>query len=777
MNLDKKIESSIQQASAYVATTWPLYHFVTSNPLSGYEHLPFEQAVAKMHQHMGANGYPSPSFFRQAWENEQIDKHIITEVLEQNLLFQAPEYYLTEMEAWGKTDWQNPKHQLDRLVVKWLSAFVDEGLAEWPMPYKEKGFYHAWKTLAYLDTDISNRKALKKLPEDPLEAIQSVIEGFSIENYEDIFQYHLNALPGWTGFIKFRMDQNTEIQQSHPITLTDYLAVRLLLAQVTGHAILPHHQPRLDPSKTKLQKIWLTAWEKTWQRSLFKTIGDAAKKQVKSTSGLPESQLVFCIDTRSELIRKHIEAQGNFETFGYAGFFGIPMEYQPYNSELQNTSCPPIVPPAYLVNEQVEANRANLKTGFLNKEAFRKGLKGFLLKLKNMLPASLGFVEGAGSFYGLTMLTRTITPKMWKKKPVSYETFCTPTIINKETGEPISLGEQVNLVKGAFDLMGWKDFAPIVAFVGHGSHTSNNPFASSLDCGACAASPGRNNARMLAQLANLPAVRQQLKKQYNIAIPSSTYFVGGEHNTTTDEIVLFDYDAPSTHHKQLAQLKKSFRLAQETATFERLNSNNSVGKAYEKAFNWAETRPEWGLAKNAGFVVAPRSLTKDLNLESRCFMHSYDWQKDPEGAALEGIMKGPMVVTQWINNHYYFATIDNDNFGSGSKITHNIAGKFGVVQGNGGDLKRGLPLQSLFADDDTLYHEPLRLTVLIQAPKSRVNEILAKNKDLKDLIDNQWIYLAVMDPKHNNTISLYDKQEIENNHHMVKTSNGVAMEM
>jgi uncharacterized protein YbcC (UPF0753/DUF2309 family) len=52
-------------------------------------------------------------------------------------------------------------------------------------------------------------------------------------------------------------------------------------------------------------------------------------------------------------------------------------------------------------------------------------------------------------------------------------------------------------------------------------------------------------------------------------------------------------------------------------------------------------------------------------------------------------MQGPMVVTQWINNHYYFSTVDNAVFGGGSKITHNITGKFAVVQGNGGDIKMG----------------------------------------------------------------------------------------
>jgi hypothetical protein len=234
--------------------------------------------------------------------------------------------------------------------------------------------------------------------------------------------------------------------------------------------------------------------------------------------------------------------------------------------------------------------------------------------------------------------------------------------------------------------------------------------------------------------------------------------MGAEHNTTTDEIVIFDSQVPHSHREQLVQLKSDLLRAQHTATQDRLGiEKNSIGVAQHKANNWGETRPEWGLAKNAGFIVAPRALTKNNNLDSRCFLHSYDWELDRTGQALEGIMQGPMVVTQWINNHYYFSTVDNDMFGGGSKITHNITGKFGVVQGNGGDLKMGLPLQSLKQSDDEHYHKPLRLSVLIQAPVARVTEILMRNENLKTLLDNEWIYLMVMDPLDQNGIKRYHK--------------------
>ena len=146
-------------------------------------------------------------------------------------------------------------------------------------------------------------------------------------------------------------------------------------------------------------------------------------------------------------------------------------------------------------------------------------------------------------------------------------------------------------------------------------------------------------------------------------------------------------------------------------------------------------------------MIGPRPLTEGLDLDGRSFLHSYDWSTDPDGEALEAIVAGPMVVTQWINTQYYFATVDNAVYGSGSKVTHNPVGNVGVYQGNGGDLMTGLPLQSLLSDDETPYHQPLRLSAVIHAPLERVSEILADHDAVRELLDNDWLSLTVVDPE------------------------------
>ncbi len=766
--MPQDILKSISQASSVIGKTWPLYSFVTSNPLSGYEQTDFKTAVDNAGAILNTNMFPDASLFRQAWEQGEIDKLVIEKLLWENGYKESPDFYLTQMGSHKEANEKNSSHKIDTIMAKWLSAFMDEGLAEWEMPGKEAGFYKAWRKLAKYDQEL-NIDSINDIPQSSNEALQQVLEGQQGKNLLAIFTHHLAALPGWTGYINYRTESNSLWHQTYPITLEHYLAVRLWIVKHLNLEILPKNNVDAIPKEfTEVRHIWLKAWESTWQQKLVGTLGlqTVVKTDVEEAKNIPDVQMAFCIDTRSELIRRHVETKGNYETFGYAGFFGIAMDYSNLEDGLNRKSCPPIVTSAYRVSEAAQSDKKGELMTYRKKNERAKFGSYFFKRMKNMLPSAFGFVEGSGFFYGCYLLIRTLAPSWFyrfqKKNTVSYESLCTPEIhsVNedKDLRLHISLDEKVGIVKSAFDLTGWQHFAPLVLFVGHGSHSANNAFASSLDCGACAASPGRHNARMLASLANEKEVRSALAERHGVQLTDSTVFIGAEHNTTTDEIVIFDAEVPDSHREQLAMLKSNLVLAQQTATQDRLGvTKNSVLMAQGKANQWSETRPEWGLAKNAGFIVGPRSLTKNKNLDGRCFLHSYNWKLDETGAALEGIMQGPMVVTQWINNHYYFSMVANETFGGGSKITHNITGRFGVVQGNGGDLKMGLPIQSLRSSDTQMYHKPLRLSVMIQAPKTRLVDILERNENLRMLLDNQWIYLMVVDPLKHNRVEKYAK--------------------
>jgi hypothetical protein len=155
-------------------------------------------------------------------------------------------------------------------------------------------------------------------------------------------------------------------------------------------------------------------------------------------------------------------------------------------------------------------------------------------------------------------------------------------------------------------------------------------------------------------------------------------------------------------------------------------------------------RPEWGLAGCAAFVAAPRGASAGADLGGRAFLHSYDWRADAGFGTLELILTAPVVVASWISLQYYGSTVAPTAFGGGNKLIHNVVGGIGVVQGNGGILRPGLPWQTIH-DGEQAAHEPLRLSVMIEAPRDAIADILARHPDVRALFDNGWLHLFTLE--------------------------------
>ncbi|WP_441000211.1 DUF2309 domain-containing protein [Fodinibius sp. SL11] len=762
------IAATIRALSQQLPNNWPLYSFVTSNPLAGLENLRFDEAIARIRKDIGIDGYPSARFFQQARERGAIDQARLEQQLQdQNITLTVEESLLHIKELESQKTQNHLLGEVDRHMIKWLTVFLDEGSTEWGMPNRDSGFYQAWLSTARFDRRLPNRQIISSLPGDPLETIKHLTSPYHTEDLIPILRHHLFALPGWVGYIKFRTENPSDWQDAHPITLEDYLAVRLTLCSMLDTDFFPPPNPSEQDRKEldKLKLAWLTALERTYQDTLIQKVKNQALIKQNGTQTMPDAQIVFCIDTRSERIRRAVEKAGDYETFGYAGFFGVAMEYVHPEKDVHHKSCPPIIDAELKATEQIRTEDHSQAENFDYYNSLKKAIEKLKFSLKNNIPASFGYVESTGFFYAIAMLIRTLAPNLvhrlehFVSEFIGHPEYFSDIILSTESSDrsqilnELSTSKKAEIAYSAFNLMGWDKFSDLVIFAGHGSQTANNPFASSLDCGACAGNKGRHNARALANICNDNNIRKLLAEDYNIAIPDDTWFLAAEHNTTTNHIHLFDKKVPDTYREQVEQLKENLRTAQNYANLEQFDISDGNQKASRieagrRASDWAETRPEWGLSGNASFIIAPRALTANLDLEARSFLHSYDWQKDIDGQKLEAILKGPMVVTQWINNHYYFAAVDNEKLGSGTKVTQNVTGKHGVVQGNGGDLKCGLPLESLREDDNLLQHLPLRLTVIVYAPEERVKSIFAANQEtLGKLVENEWIYLMVLDPE------------------------------
>ncbi|MFQ5542812.1 MAG: DUF2309 domain-containing protein [Nitrospiria bacterium] len=318
-----------------------------------------------------------------------------------------------------------------------------------------------------------------------------------------------------------------------------------------------------------------------------------------------------------------------------------------------------------------------------------------------------------------------------------------------------TLKEQAFTVETALRVMGLtQNFAPIVLLCAHGSSNENNPFEAALDCGACGGNPGGPNTRVFAAMANNADIRKLISEK-ELVIPEDTWFVAAQHDTTTDEVTLFDLeDIPSSHHEALASLKDDLKKAAMMNNEKRcqtlpdfnaeISPEEAVKNVQKRSKAWNQVRPEWGLSGNAAFIIGHRDLTEGVDLAGRVFLHSYDIDADPDGAKLEIIMTGPQVVTQWISMGYYFSIVDNEVYGSGNKVYHNVSGRIGIMSGPTSDLRTGLPWQSV-SSGRRPYHEPMRLLVLIEAPRARIDPIIARHPILHRYYHRRWVNLVALE--------------------------------
>ena len=718
---------------------------------------------------------------------------------------------------------------VDKLMVRWLAAYTDAGQASWTLPRRELGLFAAWRALVPHDPALSPAARARLEPllarageARPERAVVRALDelGVTEADWQATLEWHLLRLPGWASLLKWRGELATPGTADADL-LTHYLALRLLYTAALAEELAA--APRVPPpaeSAAELEArlarhaaalagiaaaygiaparlrglpageltallravdgldedaqslIWLEAQEESYRRDLLAGIGrhlavGADGVRAPGMAGRAAAQLVFCIDVRSEPFRRNLEKLGAYETFGFAGFFGVPIAYRGFDEAVSLDICPALLRPRYRVSEVPSPCCAGDAERHRDGRRLLWQLAKLGSRLKGSAAACYGFVEAAGLAFLAPFVAKTFAPTGFARlkarlaRRVAPPIELTPDLDGRDGHDEqglsygLSLDEKAFFGEAALSVMGLtRGFARLVVMVGHGSATENNPYGPALDCGACGGNTGGPSARVLATLLNEPAVRAKLAER-GIAVSDDTWFMAGEHNTTTDAVTLFNVgDAPASHAADLEALGHDLATARDLNCAERRvkltlsddEPRSATAHALTRASDWAQVRPEWGLARNAAFIVGPRWLTAPLNLEGRTFLHSYDWRGDDSGKALEIILTAPMVVAEWINTQYYFSTVDNLRFGSGTKVTHNVTGRLGVVQGNAGDLQIGLPEQSVMTAEGELYHEPLRLLTVVLAPPARVVQIVEQNAVLRQLFDHDWVALVVLDP-------------------------------
>lgn len=793
-----------QQACLRIPPLWPLQSFVAVNPFVGLVDRPFED-VADL---ISKVSHSSMLMTADYYAKQHADGRITVQDLASTVQQSQPEWKKTQVmnEVRQLIDAVNHPSTKDALVLhsamdlatqlsetpwrqmvveevsKWCASYFDHGQSSWRMPWQKQPLYLAWKQAASIDANPELlglkgfRQTVAALPVTSSAALAELIEDLNIPEacLGDYFHRLLMTIPGWSSYVQYVVREKARNGHEGE-SMLDLLTILLVFESAClkqGGATCKHaFQTQLSAyaeadvnTALKPLLMWQKALEIGFQRQLCADLVEAVKPVTKSPQPRPALQAVFCIDVRSEVMRRSLESVSDeIQTLGFAGFFGMPIEHLPLGHRKGLSQVPVLLSPKYKIREYLSDATPEQEVQELQKLQLHRRLGHAWSAFKNSAVSCFSFVESVGLGYAWQMAKHSFPSyTMKQEEPGSCDCKMTllPNLLDDSASKQdrygvtgISLSDQIQLAYGALKNMGLtSNFAPLVLVCGHGSHTTNNPYAAGLDCGACGGHAGDVNARLAAAILNRAAVRQGLQ-EHGIHIPTDVHFMAAIHNTTTDVITLFEKAAaPRSHQAALLQAELWVESASQKCRADRAhslglaNAEADVLKSLivHRSQDWSQVRPEWGLAGNAAFIAAPRERTQHLNLKGRVFLHNYSPEADPQKSTLELIMTAPMVVANWINLQYYASTVNNRLWGSGNKVTHNVVGTFGVQQGNGGDLQTGLPLQSVHNGQDWV-HEPLRLSVIIEATRSDVSAVLQKHAHVRHLAEHEWLHLFVIE--------------------------------
>jgi len=801
------IELAIQQSESWISEYWPLETSVATNPLFGKVDQPFCE-VLKQLEKLGVAGTMPLSFYWDKYLSSEIKSSDIKQALRKKILstesdlllersaeFLVSEnlnvYYLKNDEKGLEIKEFKKKELIIEKVTCYLGRYFTEGVNQ----NKKIDLLDFWIQEAkpkFLVSDNKNNNSDPDLDYFNLGLIETYLNHLDIKlvDYQDYFTHILFSLRGYASLIKwlkthpenpwlaafsdiehlilmwayYQFEYEFEYEFKKSQKIKEHQGLELFKAQDSlelsvrniWEAWFKNKYPNdvllnsIFTSWSDIYLLWQTAFELGYQENLIQEIQENLS-QKKSTPEI-QAQFVFCMDTRSEGARRYLEANsgGAYQTFSSAGFFGIPFSlkknldqsFQDFQGATSWQSPGLIIPKI----EVQEVSLGSHKKIFLSKlitacrQNFKSGEQGFI--------SAFSFIEWASFFSVIKLFLKEISPRGFLKLKNIFKLNKKINLISED-----DFNNFINNLAVFVKTLGLtQKISDLVFIMGHEASADNNPFLSGLQCGACGGNSGFSNAKVVCELLNNFKIRNKLLEK-NIVISEQTVFIPGCHQTTIDQFVL-DFNFNQKNHQtqssrelalKIKKIQEDLKQAGKALTQERLKDWPNNSSVLKKQSDWAELIPELGLANHTSLIIGPRFLTQGLDLSRRCFLYSYDPKEDDsEGRLLESILMGPLVVAHWINAYYYFSTCSPKYFGGGNKVIHNLLGKIGVLEGNGGDIKIGLPIQSIYFKSQLL-HEPRRLGVIIYGDRKIIDRIINKHQVLKNLIQGQWVNLSVLD--------------------------------
>ncbi len=774
------VREILQELKHFLPAQAPLKDFVHHNTLHAFQHLPFHQALKQAKTQLGYKGYFPLETYRKLYREGKIKGDILQNVLQDHFGKSEASHWAIKLLDQSYQEIQNPKvgslrahwksdyhFNLDKVVhpflFRILSAYLDQGISIWSFPMEATGFLQAIRNLqAQSLSSILKGKRAQRLLVDSEMTLETLLE-ILVGNPDSYGWYLFDqqfAHPGWSGMIAVLESQPESLLDSKVISLEDMVKFECLLEidaldQKFGENWNPigHRFPYLtkdlfENSPFEELDLILQCWQEAYEWSYYDEVlaGIASVQGQAKSPEAPSFQALFCIDDRECSTRRHLEfIDPACATYGTPGFFSVEFYFQPEYGKFHTKSCPAPVTPKYLIKESANHKKLAKDAHFhQNSHSLVRGwvsaqTLGFWSAFKlvgNILRPSSSALE-VSSF-------KHMDPK--GSLTIEYQ-----GIHEKGLQVGFKVEEMADRIEGLLRSIGLLErFSRLVYLIGHGASSINNTHYAGYDCGACCGRPGSVNARVAASMANHPKVREILNLR-GIAIPESTQFLSGLHDTTKDEIEYFDVHLLTEENRVLHQenIKKfskalEYNALERSRRFDTLKKDKPLAGLHEavkrRAFSLFEPRPEYNHATNALCIVSRKSTIKGLFFDRRAFLNSYDYRKDPEGIALAKILGAAAPVCGGINLEYYFSRMDPDKLGAGTKLPHNVMGLIGVANGADGDLRTGLPFQMVEI------HDPIRLMIVVEQYPEVVMKVIQSNPATYEWIKNYWVHFVVIDP-------------------------------
>ncbi|TAF65429.1 MAG: DUF2309 domain-containing protein [Cytophagales bacterium] len=774
----------LQHLHHYLPHQNPLKDFINDNVLKSFQDLPFHEALLTASTILGYKTYLYLNEYRALYANGKINPLLFQKIIidqkgieqwdiwEKKLLEKDYDTSLYNRLGQLHQIWTNHYHlniekEVHSFLFRLIGSYIDQGITLKKFPIKANGFLEAIQQLDKNSRWIPffRSKRVKKLLHEPHISLQSLLDILVGDEafYEQYLFDQQFAHAGWSGMVSVIENHPETLLDPRPVSLHDFILLELLLeidaldtkfgvgnweplAKNITTDIVPLFNPVEKREVFEVYALWQEIYEWTFYDQVLR--GLQLAPQEASIEKKTDFQAFFCIDDRECSLRRHLEKIANVATFGTAGFFNIEFYFQPEGGKFYTKSCPAPLNPHYLVKEK------NIRKHHHKRDAH------FSRQSRNLLGSwvisqTMGFwsaIELAWNIFKPTETPALVSSfrHMDRHSTLQYE-HCengeTQSLQVGFTNEEMAL--RMETLLRSVGLV--ENFASLVYFVGHGASSVNNPHYAAYGCGACSGQTGSVNARLAAAMLNKKEVRKLLKEK-GIDIPDSTQFVGALHDTTQDEILFYDEkilsDENRLRHKEHT---KAFTEALTNNAKERsrrfllIDTNKSAKKIHKqvklRALSLFEPRSEWDHATNALCIVGRRQTNAHLFLDRRSFLNSYDYRKDKEGKYLLGILRAVAPVCGGINLQYYFACTDHYRLGAGSKLPHNVIGLVGVANGIDGDLRIGLPQQSVDI------HDPIRLLVVVEHFPAVVKEVIQKDLTTYQWFENEWIHLVVIQPE------------------------------